>query len=166
MKPLNRILLGTDFSPGAAAAVRCAGELGRSFGSEILLVHVDEAAGPSPGQGSDPDHRVAGLARSLGEACAALREAGLRCRRVLSSGDAAVEILRLAVAERCGLIVVGSHGRSDVRGLLLGSVADRVVRRAPLPVLVARHPETVCEDDQPSWPTLGATAMGRIPIPT
>lgn len=162
MKPLNRILLGTDFSPGAAAAVRCARELGRGFGSEILLVHVDEA-GPSASPRPGPDHRLAGLARSLGAASAALREMGLRCRQVLSSGDAAAEILRLAVAERCGLIVVGSHGCGDVRSLLLGSVADRVVRRAPLPVLVARHPEAVCESDPPSWPTLGSpTTDGAV----
>jgi nucleotide-binding universal stress UspA family protein len=59
----------------------------------------------------------------------------------IRSGSPYVEVIRLACDENIDLIVMGTHGRGAVGHLLLGSVAERVVRKAPCPVLTVRHPE-------------------------
>lgn len=131
------ILVPTDFSAAAAIALGHARLLARPVGAEIVLVHVEE------GPWSDPPGRPsAGVRREVARAIAGeverLRAAALRCRGLLARGEPVAEILRAAARERAGLIVLGSHGQGGKSGLLLGHVADRVVRRAAVPVLVTR----------------------------
>jgi nucleotide-binding universal stress UspA family protein len=68
------------------------------------------------------------------------RAEGCRARAVLRTGAPYQEIVALATDERADLIVIGTHGRGGINRVLLGSVADRVVRLAPCPVLTVREP--------------------------
>jgi nucleotide-binding universal stress UspA family protein len=130
---VERILVATDFSLCSLNALGHAEALARTLGAEIVLVHVDAV----PVAGSDR----AAVKRALVEgklalAADQLHDRGLRARTVLRVGAADEEILDAAETERASLIVVGTHGRSQVVRALLGSVAERVVRGARCPVLV------------------------------
>ena len=77
-------------------------------------------------------------------------------------GHAAVEILRMAEKVRCDLIVLGSHGKTGLRRLLAGSVAEAVLRQAPCPVLVVKYPlAEIVSRGQPSLAE-GIVILGRL----
>lgn len=143
--PLARILVSTDFSPCARAAWRLALRLARALGSELVLVHVIVRGtiwGESPFNADrmrelfgDPDRRAE---RELDEWAAEARAAGLRVGMHVREGPAHEEIVALARDRAADLIVIGTHGRGGAKRALLGSVADKVVRLAPCPVLTVR----------------------------
>ena len=141
---LKRILLPTDFSDTANRCMDYASELARQFGASVHLLHVvpdpksevwaGEAAGISM-----PDLRqtwIAAAERRLGE----LSLNGVETERTARVGHAFVEIIRYAQENEIDLIVMGTHGRGAVNHMLLGSVAEKVVRKAPCPVLTVRSP--------------------------
>ena len=144
-----RILVGTDFSPTAAVAVDWAVELARQQGACVELVHavhvppsVPEYVSPSaiaPGPVFDEEVRRAALARLEKEA-AALRERGIEVDLWLGLGTPSMVISDRAAESGALAIVVGTRGLTGLRHLLLGSTAERVVQKAPCPVL-AVHPE-------------------------
>jgi nucleotide-binding universal stress UspA family protein len=76
----------------------------------------------------------------------------------LVEGDAAAEILRLAAETHCDLIVMGTHGRTWLSRMLMGSVAEQVVRKAPCPVLTVKTQQHV----QPSTPETAPATAGRV----
>jgi nucleotide-binding universal stress UspA family protein len=140
-----RIVVPTDFSPCAEEAWMVAQRLAAAFGSELLLVHVlAEAAllGPLSADRLREVHdaaskRAAAMLESWAEQG---RSKGLSVRLALRTGAPHQEIVDLATDERADLVVMGSHGRGRMSRLLLGSVADRVVRLAPCAVLTVREP--------------------------
>jgi universal stress protein A len=132
---LSKILVGIDFSPDSGRALALAGDLARGCGAEVLLLHVFEFA-----RGLRTD-ALDNARRQLDGWLAVLRERALPGRGILRPGEPAKEILSVCELERSGLIVLGTHGCTATSSLLLGSVADRVVRRASAPVLLVRHPE-------------------------
>jgi nucleotide-binding universal stress UspA family protein len=142
-----RIVVPTDFSSCAEAAWALAQRLAESSGAELVLAHV-LAEAPLYGEGPfsmEKVRRVYDLARKWGEEhveqwVAAARDKGLTARGVLRTGVPYREILALATDERADLVVIGTHGRGGLDRALLGSVADRVVRLAPCPVLTVREP--------------------------
>jgi nucleotide-binding universal stress UspA family protein len=147
----TKILVATDFSKESEAALDTAIGLALEGGASIRLVHVvDEpvtAAAWSEGYGLD----VAGLCerlleqaeRSLTQIQASHKEVPLSTMAVI--GHPARAIVEMAAEEHFDLIVVGSHGRHAISRLLLGSVADRVVRHAPCTVLTVKAPATEAE---------------------
>jgi nucleotide-binding universal stress UspA family protein len=142
-----RIVVPTDFSTCAEQAWALAQRLGSAFGSELLLAHVVVET-PLWGEGPfnmDQVREVYATARTWGTEmlerwAADARDKGLAVRPVVRAGVPHEEILALATDERADLIVIGTHGRGGVNRALLGSVADRVVRLAPCPVLTIREP--------------------------
>lgn len=143
MAAIRRILHPTDFSPASAPAFARALALARDTGAVLLLVHVIPPRGPHLGKGymdlktyEEITRREAGLAMRSLQARAG--RAGVRARAVVLEGHPFAEILRAAARERAGLIVVGTHGRSGFSRVFLGSVAERVIRLAPCPVLTVR----------------------------
>ncbi|HLH76625.1 MAG TPA: universal stress protein [Candidatus Binataceae bacterium] len=154
--PFNKILAPTDFSEDSNHALQYAEELARKFGSEMIVMHVAQALAPvtfslDPGGSADPlaletigriaeEQRLAAQ-RELDRIVHNLRDSGLRARSLLRVGAAFVEILTTAQSETADLIVMATHGRSGLAHMLLGSVADRVVAKAPCPVLTVRHPD-------------------------
>jgi nucleotide-binding universal stress UspA family protein len=119
-KPLE-ILVATDFSDVASAALRVAADYARRLGGRLHLFHVT----------SPVEHNVTRLLADAAD------EAGVDVPATLASvgGDAPDEIVRYAARHSIDLIVLGTHGRTGVSRLLLGSVAERVVRTARCPVL-------------------------------
>ena len=129
-----RILVPTDFSAPAEAALACGRELAHRFGAALHLIHVAE----------NPFLRaVAGDPRSLEDAPVRwlqerLTEADRRRGAVAiveQSDEPAKEILRYAHSAHIDLIIMGTHGRTGLARVVLGSVAEAVVRTAPCPVL-------------------------------
>ena len=145
MSAFRRILHSTDFSPASAPAFRRAVTLAKACRAPLVLVHV--MTPPSPFIGEDaPPQTYAGLLllarRSAKRRLAAMlgraRGQGIRVQAVFVEGLPADEILRAARRARADLIVMGTHGRSGVSRLFMGSVAERVVRESRVPVLTVR----------------------------
>lgn len=146
---IPRILVGTDFSPTAAVAVDWAVELARQQGAHVELVHavtvppsVPEYVSPSaiaPGPVFDEEVRRAALGRLEKEA-SSLRERGIEVDVCLTLGTPSMVICDRAAETAALAIVVGTRGLTGLRHLLLGSTTERVVQKAPCPVL-AVHPE-------------------------
>ena len=150
MIALERIVVATDFGRAAEAALAYGRELARTFGAKLDVLHVvEEVSGRAVGIDGyvaiwpEIQSRIEDAARErlellLSEADRAV----LGARGVIRTSNwPALEIVAYADRTRANLIVVGTHGRGAMAQLLIGSVAERVVRTAPCPVLTIRHPE-------------------------
>ncbi len=156
MTTIKRILYATDLSPISEPAWHEARQFGRLFDAEILLVHVVPLV-MLPLEGYFPPHMYgelvqsarreaeAGFDRLLGSVVGS----GLTIRIRLEDGVPAERILAAANEEQADVVIVGTHGRAGLQRAILGSVADRLVRQAPCPVLTVH-------------PTLGDKPGGKI----
>lgn len=143
-KSFKKILVPVDFSPPSELALRYACELARPFSSEITLMHVIDSLTYSVTDTLNiVEHRRAleTLATTLlANLRAELEEEGFAVKTHLTAGTPYTEILDRAEQNDMDLIVMGTHGRTGVEHLLIGSVAERVVRLAPCAVLTVRPP--------------------------
>ena len=140
---LKRMIVAVDFSEQSRNALYDAIELAKPFDAQIILLHVVEAIV------FPPDVEVvelAVLARRLNEEAAKLlsewrKEAApqARVREDLRAGTPYREIVEAADEHNADLLVLGTHGRTGLSRLLIGSTAERVMRQAPCPVLVVRE---------------------------
>ena len=152
-----RIVVPTDFSDCSQEAWELARRVAAAPGSELVLAHVLTEV-PLYGEGVlniETARKVRDGARKWAEAAledwvSKARAEGLSARAALPSGVPHQEIVALARDERADLIVIGTHGRGGINRALLGSVADRVVRLAPCPVLTVREPARVVRVSQPT----------------
>ena len=149
MIALKNILVATDFGEPSEAALLYGRDLSRTFGAALHVLHVvDDLAGryapemfPMNAPALQRDVENAGRER-LESVVTGEDLTQLRAKRVVRSSNApASAIVDYAKEAGVDLIVMGTHGRGAVSHLLLGSVAERVVRMAPCPVLTVRHPE-------------------------
>jgi nucleotide-binding universal stress UspA family protein len=138
MPDVHRIMLATDFSSGSVRARAFAAMLARRLGAELLIAHVSEPLAIVPGSDLAAEE-AAETERELDGVVAELVREGLAARGILVPGEPAAEIVALAEREHADLIVLGTHGRSGLAHVLLGSVAERVLRRARCPVVVVPH---------------------------
>jgi len=142
------ILHPTDFSDAAERAQQEALRLAHSIGGEVILLHVAVET-PLYGEGllnMNEVRKVYASARQWAAAAleartAKFREHGLATRWLLKTGVPHEEIVKTAGEEAADYIVIGTHGRGALDRFLLGSVADRVVRTAPCPVVTVRQPK-------------------------
>jgi nucleotide-binding universal stress UspA family protein len=133
------VLVATDGSRHSAAAAAKAVDLAASYGGRVVAVSVvdlpDEVYGVSP----EAVEKIVGKARGYADAVAALAEkAGVRCAVAVREGPSAATIVQVAKEEGAGVIAMGSHGRTGLSRLLMGSVTEKVIGHAPCPVLVVR----------------------------
>jgi nucleotide-binding universal stress UspA family protein len=142
-----RIIVPTDFSTCAEGAWGLAQRLAAAFDAELVLTHVlvetpRYSEGPFTMEKTRQFFEAARrwATETLEGWAAKARGAGLRVRAVVRTGVPHEELLALATDEKADLIVIGTHGRGGINRALLGSVADRVVRLAPCPVLTVREP--------------------------
>jgi nucleotide-binding universal stress UspA family protein len=148
MARITRILVPTDFSATADAALEYACLLAERFGAHIQLLHVLDDPFVSEGMAAEayiseaPGIREAML-RDAREKLThrALLRRGTQVDTEVLFGHGARTIGEYAEARGVDLIVMGTHGRTGVAHLLLGSIAEKLVRTAPCPVLTVRHPE-------------------------
>jgi nucleotide-binding universal stress UspA family protein len=137
---LKKILVPVDFSEHSAQALRVAADLSLKYGASITLLHVNDlviSLAPYPALPPRIIETAAAEARTLLERTQA-QAASLGVGKVdanLIDGQPFHEIVRFAEQGDYDLIVMGTHGRSGFNRFLLGSVAERVVRRAGRPVL-------------------------------
>lgn len=140
MLPLRTILYPTDFSERSQYALHLACSLARDYGAQLLVLYV----APAPRFHGEivARRQEDGFAEGLVEQLRQLlpSEPGVRVEYLVKEGDAVAEILSVAEEWDCNLIVLGTHGRTGLGRLLMGSVAEQVVRRAPCPVLTVRMP--------------------------
>jgi nucleotide-binding universal stress UspA family protein len=144
MIELRRILVPTDFSETSAAAMRYGVELARRFHARLYLLHVVE----NPGEAAEIEFPI-GLFDTMHNAAHdrlrqlipadVVKELEPHC--AMRIGNGADEIVRHAQDHDIDLIVMGTHGREGVARMIIGSVAEKVVRRAVCPVLTVHHPE-------------------------
>jgi nucleotide-binding universal stress UspA family protein len=145
---LTKVLVPTDFSEPSATALAYGQALARTFGASLHVLSVVEeplAQGWNGfGMPALPELRERVLAdaqRQLEDAVPALERDRQATELVTRLGEPHHEIVRFARERNVDLIVMGTHGRGGMAHLLLGSVAEKVVRAAPCPVLTVRHPE-------------------------
>jgi nucleotide-binding universal stress UspA family protein len=136
---IQNLLIALDFSETSDAALAYARELARQFGARLHVLHVRENDFLRP-TALDPSDLDTAAWRQLTHR---LTEEDRRLRHALpvvrKSDNPANEIVQYAKSEQVDLIVMGTHGRRGVAHLLLGSVAEQVIRSAPCPVVTVRH---------------------------
>ncbi|MEX0717529.1 MAG: universal stress protein [Planctomycetaceae bacterium] len=149
MIQLARILLPTDFSENSHLALNYASAFAEKFGAELHLLHVVQdlvAMVPEPGLAfPPPGDYMNELKASAEQSLARLPDpqpssVGTVVRDV-RQGPPFVEIIRYAREQEIDLIVMGTHGHTGLAHVFLGSVAEKVVRKAPCPVLTVRAGE-------------------------
>jgi nucleotide-binding universal stress UspA family protein len=155
MTRINRILVGIDFSSEAELALAHALQLARRTGASLTLTHVVPLPADLTADSSyDPLFRATALAGELvarqkedassmlAEVAAYCRSSGVECEVLLMDDTPSGGLARGAAEAHVDLVVVGSHGRTGVRRLLLGSVAERTTRLTDRSTLVARGAAT------------------------
>lgn len=143
MIALNRILVPHDFSETSLAAVNYAVTLARNFAAEVTFLYVgDRSRAELEGEVPiGPDGQVTESARrAMLSVLDSADQAAIHPEFFVRTGTPAEEIVHFAREHEIDLIVMGTHGRGFVGHLLMGSVAEKVVRTAPCPVLTVRNP--------------------------
>jgi nucleotide-binding universal stress UspA family protein len=149
MIKISNVLVATDFGPASDSALTYAREFARTFGARLHVLHVLE----NPMMYAGPDAvgiDFAGIQASLEAAAqrsfdnlvtAEDREQLKAVTAIRTGGTPAFEIVGYAKSTGIDIIIMGTHGRGLMSHVLMGSVAEKVVRIAPCPVLTVRHPE-------------------------
>jgi len=147
MLTLKTVLVPTDFSDASESALRYGKAMAEAFGASLHVVHVMEdllahawaaevyvASMPQLRDEIEKESRQR-LAALLGDD----ERRAYRAETALLAGNPFLEIIRYAKAHDIDLIVMGTHGRGPIAHMLLGSVAEKVVRKSPCPVLTVRE---------------------------
>jgi nucleotide-binding universal stress UspA family protein len=152
MLPIRRILFPTDFSGPAEHAWSYALTFAQEFGAEVHLLHV---VAPPPRLAEayavnfDPEKMVKALVdeanASMDRMVEAAKSRRLIFHRAVRVGVDFREILEYAAKQDIDLVVMATHGRTGLAHVLLGSVAEKVVRKSACPVLTIKHPEMKAE---------------------
>jgi nucleotide-binding universal stress UspA family protein len=142
MLAIHKILHPTDFSRNSDYAFHMACALARDYGARLLVLHVrplpTAAYGEFGALPPDPAEQREELQMRLEKITPTDQSIAIEHR--LAEGEIAWEIIHLADEEKCDLIVMGTHGRTGLSRLLMGSVAEMVVRKATCPVLTVKNP--------------------------
>lgn len=145
--PINRILVPIDFSEYSKPAISFSKDLAKIFNSELILVHVVEPILYPPdfsmGQVALPPLTIDVDSAAKEELERLIKnEIGdeFKASSIIRTGKPFVEIVDAAIELDIDLIVISSHGRTGVEHILFGSTADKVVQKAPCPVLTVRDP--------------------------
>jgi nucleotide-binding universal stress UspA family protein len=147
MVAIRRILVPTDFSDPATAALKYARALAEEFGSTLHLMHVvpepyvypwgtEISTMPLVDLLTQSETQAAERLKALAEEPGPLKD---RVRTATAIGTPVDRLLQYVADEGIDLVVMGTHGRGAVGHLLLGSVAERMVRRSPVPVLTVKQ---------------------------
>jgi nucleotide-binding universal stress UspA family protein len=146
MKQIRTLLLTTDFSETSRRAIGPALLLARKFGARVLVAYVEEDRLPplvveymAVGVDDLLSRQVSQAGERLAEYVTAHLDGYDDVEQTVEVGTPHVEIVRLAEKRGVDLVVMATHGRGFISHAILGSTAERVLRRAPCPVLVVRE---------------------------
>jgi len=139
----KRIFVPTDFSACADEALTVAIELAKKFGSHVILAHACESPSAAyMGMMATPVDLITPVreaaTEALAQSFASLERTHEDSESLLLFGNAPLELLRGIESTKADLVVMGTHGRSGLTHLLLGSVAEKIVRASSVPVLTVR----------------------------
>ena len=148
MVKLQNILCPTDFSELSVGAINYAVLLAETFEARLHLLHVVDQAyqywmamGPETLPiGPAPEELMETASKQMEDFASLYVPKKLKVSREVISGRPFLEIIRIAREKQSDLIVIGTHGRGALKQVLLGSVAEKVVRKSPCPVLSVRDP--------------------------
>jgi len=146
------ILVPHDFSSSANHACAVARDEAKTHGARVILVHVIDLpyqmapessliASPNEEPVSMKSYAEAGAMKHLDDIAARLAKDGVSPQKFIRFGRPHDEITKLAEEANCDLIIMGTHGRTGLAHLLVGSVAERVVRTSKVPVLTVPMPD-------------------------
>jgi nucleotide-binding universal stress UspA family protein len=145
---LKTILVPTDFSESARHALTYGTSFAREYGTKLILLHVVEnltvgyASDLFPVPMAEVFQEISGYAKAeLAKLGQEAREKGVSVDEAVVQGKPSAEIIRYAVEHEVDMIVLGTHGKGMLDQALFGSTTERVVRRAPCPVLTVRLAE-------------------------
>lgn len=151
MFKIQTILFPTDFSESSHHALDLAFAFARDFKARLIVLHVASPPPAVPYSEFEKAMQESSSSRiELEKELRQCQDPGCNAEFRLVEGNPADEIIRVAGEVHCDLIVIGTHGRTGLGRLLMGSVAEKVVRRAPCPVLTAR---TTLPGNQPTSPS-------------
>jgi universal stress protein A len=145
----KRILFATDFSPASDAALKYATALARDSGATLSILHVEELPTPYAGgemllpQPDFPNPEIRKMLEAVQPA-----DKSIKVEHHLVLGTPAEDIVRIAAEQSADLIVIGTHGRTGLKRVLMGSVAEAVMRRATCPVLTVKQSDKSPAPDQ------------------
>ena len=134
MMAIERILVPIDFSPPSLKALDDAVEFSLPYEARLIVMHVVERASFE----APPAKQKEAAAAKLAQIQRRLTQRGIDCRTLVRSGVPYKTIIDEAKKVDANLIVISTHGRTGLAEFLIGSVAERVVRGSPCPVLVIR----------------------------
>ncbi len=145
---MKTILTAIDFSEATDAVINAAAELTRALGGELHLLHVEapdpDFVGYEPGPQTVRDQVAKSMAEDRDDIIALrdrLKAGGIVAHALVVQGPTVRKIVEEAERLRADLVVIGSHGHGALYDLVLGSVSDGVIRKAPCPVLVVPKPQ-------------------------
>ena len=142
MFAVKHILVPTDFSDTSEGALAAAVEIARTYHARLTLLHVWSI--PNTGYAEGLNWPLDGMEKAarnaLDEVEARTRKLHVETDSVLQMGAESQRILELVKARSIDLVVIGTHGRRGLSRVFLGSVAEKVVRLSPVPVLTIRGP--------------------------
>jgi nucleotide-binding universal stress UspA family protein len=149
MIDLRRILVPTDFSKHSQNALRYATAFAEKFTAELYLLHVvqdlsvfiPDAVNVTPLVTPPVEQLLASVRTALERVIDENQLRRFKVTAEASEGAPFYEIIRFAREKEIDLIIMGTHGHSGLAHVLMGSVAEKVVRKAPCPVLTVRDPE-------------------------
>ena len=148
----DRILFPCDLSDNSLKVLPYVMSMAEKYSSRIFLLYVDELHEwgghfiPHPSLDRLRDQALEVAGQAMNKMCEEKLKGCPRFEKRIVSGDAATEILNFIKSERIDLVIMGTHGRKGMEHTIFGSVAENVVKRSPVPVLVV-NPHTVGQSD-------------------
>lgn len=149
MLPIHTILHPTDFSDRSAHALHLAAALARDYHARLVILHVIVRPVLMYGEGvipPDPEELLSEAREHLDQLV--IHDEAIPVERRIEEGEAAAVILQEATELGADLIVMGSHGRTGLGRVLMGSTAEQVSRRATCPVLTLTHPFPALQEQE------------------
>jgi nucleotide-binding universal stress UspA family protein len=140
----KKILCPVDFSEFTKDVITCAADISKQYGAELHVLHViPNLTYFTPYESFLTPENLVAMEKNIQDEVdrdfkKVLGEVGIDVRKVVRTGGAFVEIIDYAKTEGIDLIVMGTHGRSGIEHILIGNVAEKVVRKSPCPVMTIR----------------------------
>lgn len=141
MLPVTHVLFATDLSDSSKYAFHIARAIKRDYGAKLTIIHVVLPPVIMGGDGFAPPPAPVNFDLMEKELAKLESEVSPPVEHLLIEGDAVTEILNVAKEKKVDMIVLGTHGRTGLGRMLIGSVAEQVLRRATCPVLTVKTPD-------------------------
>lgn len=145
MRTFKRLLIPVDFSDASVVAFTAARDLCTALGAEMKVVHIHQLQVPYVGDGGfyvpemDEDEVLKEREKELEEFVKQQGDTDVNVSREVRLGDPETEINEMAGEYQADMIIMGTHGRTGLSHLLMGSVTESVLRHANVPILAVRH---------------------------